>query len=182
MIKYAIHPGSVISKSDGQKHFINAYQLIRLYGVDMKECCMRYDNEPFEDLLNLYPRYEGDYKEHLWQLQYDSSIDGDKITTGTITKSYLIGKLDNMDAIYVSSQSTNSDHMVDAMSYQQKTLRKNILIPENTVLKSAEDITVTLTKGHYVLDIPIGNTFAKLIIDEEGLKALTTIDSQVAIF
>lgn len=38
MIRYVIHPGYVFSKNDGQCHYINGRQLIRLYGLNPAEC------------------------------------------------------------------------------------------------------------------------------------------------
>lgn len=37
-LKYVICPGTVISKTDGQRHYVGAMQLMRLYGVDQREC------------------------------------------------------------------------------------------------------------------------------------------------
>lgn len=69
MSKYVIFPGPVISQTDGDRHFITAPQLIRLYSVDPKSCrvvcrqsqamphgCDMYPNE-----IALRPRYDGDY-------------------------------------------------------------------------------------------------------------------------
>ena len=36
--KYALHPGPVTSKNDGDRHFIDAHTLARLYRVRPAEC------------------------------------------------------------------------------------------------------------------------------------------------
>ena len=66
MIKYALHPGEMISKSDGDMHYISAIQLASLYKVSMTECIVIKDGEPGNserpDLIHLWPKYDGDYK------------------------------------------------------------------------------------------------------------------------
>ena len=63
--KYALHPGYVRSKSDGDIHYINSSSLIRLYEVDPKECIIW--NSIADITLNadayyhLYPDYDGRY-------------------------------------------------------------------------------------------------------------------------
>ena len=73
MIRYAVFPGRVISKVDGDVHYISADMLMRLYRVNPKECIViREDLEPHElrlklklveeeKLICLEPRYSGDY-------------------------------------------------------------------------------------------------------------------------
>lgn len=65
MIKYAIHPGWVVSKNDGDNHYINYSQLIRLYGLNPNECI----NWEFDSIgrnprnyKHFYPNYHGDYE------------------------------------------------------------------------------------------------------------------------
>ena len=58
--KYAIHPGYVVSKFDGDEHYITFDQLIKLYGLDRKQC-FRWD-ERQGDSIHLYPKYSGEYK------------------------------------------------------------------------------------------------------------------------
>jgi hypothetical protein len=63
-IKYNIHPGIMLSKNDGDVHYISGPTLIRLYGVNPSECTIiSPDMEHFMDktLINLGPRYHGDY-------------------------------------------------------------------------------------------------------------------------
>jgi len=73
MKRYILHPGYVESKNDGQRHFIGAAELSRLYGVDMRNCVI--DDEsglgmrgvrPAPTDVHLYPSYHGDYtlREH----------------------------------------------------------------------------------------------------------------------
>ena len=73
--KYVICPGFVTSKTDGQRHYVGPYELMRLYGVDPKDCDI-YEPTPWwpgsvsvwrpdeehKGLIRLHPRYDGDYK------------------------------------------------------------------------------------------------------------------------
>lgn len=76
--KYALHPGPVTSKRDGDRHFIDAHQLARLYGVSPRECVVvPWDVRPGPgharthellldrikrmNLVHLYPRHDGKY-------------------------------------------------------------------------------------------------------------------------
>lgn len=66
MKKYLICPGWVVSENDGQRHFINSNQLIRLYGVKPEECSIAASKSReigfSKDLIRLRPRYDGNYK------------------------------------------------------------------------------------------------------------------------
>ena len=42
MIKYVVIPGTIISATDGKEHSIDANTLIKLYGVDPKECAINH--------------------------------------------------------------------------------------------------------------------------------------------
>lgn len=61
MIKYIILPGWVRSKSDRQLHFINHDKLI--INNDLLSLPNKYKHLPI-----LEPRYNGDYKSHLEQI------------------------------------------------------------------------------------------------------------------
>jgi len=66
-IKYIIHPEYVVSKSDGQSHYISYSELIYLYELNPKEC-IRYQEGNFnlkdiKDAVHLYPLYQGNYLE-----------------------------------------------------------------------------------------------------------------------
>ena len=65
MKKYLVVPGTVISKTDRQQHYISSEDLMRLYGVHPRECQVWLRGEPkpknTDDLLMLFPRYHGDY-------------------------------------------------------------------------------------------------------------------------
>ena len=62
-MRYVLHPGYVISKNDGQEHFIGGPRLARLYGVDMRQCV--FGGEPGyqeqEGDVHLCPDYHGRY-------------------------------------------------------------------------------------------------------------------------
>lgn len=72
-IKYIIAPGWVVSKYDGERHYIGASRLVALYNVDPKECyflrseldaCDPVDRMVIRELGNqqiLGPRYDGNY-------------------------------------------------------------------------------------------------------------------------
>ena len=64
-MKYAIHPSIITSKTDGNEHFITAYQLMNLYKVNPKECFI-WDKESslsrrWNDYIHLFPRFDGNY-------------------------------------------------------------------------------------------------------------------------
>lgn len=64
MLKYAVYPGYVISKNDGDRHYISAQQLMRLYKVDPRECIVVREQKIWfgiQDLILLKPRYDGEY-------------------------------------------------------------------------------------------------------------------------
>jgi hypothetical protein len=60
--KYLVKPGYVFSKSDGDKHWISADKLIRLYQVNPRECVISHPYLDPEDLIVLEPRYDGNYE------------------------------------------------------------------------------------------------------------------------
>ena len=74
--KYVICPGKVISKTDGQLHYIGPMQLMRLYGVDPRECEIhepapywtkshyRLAEERQRGLQRLRPSSHGNYELH----------------------------------------------------------------------------------------------------------------------
>ena len=66
---YAIHPGYVTSKNDGDLHYIGVAQLVRLYKLRAGEYITWDRNRPEtylgrnkEDYIHLYPRYDSDYR------------------------------------------------------------------------------------------------------------------------
>jgi hypothetical protein len=63
MIRYVLHPGYVISKTDGDDHYIDGPTLARLYQVDFRLCVIA--NKPgfrsMHEDINLYPRHDGEY-------------------------------------------------------------------------------------------------------------------------
>ncbi len=72
-IKYVIAPGYVRSTFDGDRHYIGAMQLIRLYRVSPEECrfyeptpywttsTFKYAEEANKGLIWLHPKVNGDY-------------------------------------------------------------------------------------------------------------------------
>lgn len=77
-VKYALHPGPVTSKNDGDLHFIDAHTLARLYRVRPAECVVVPWEAPAPgrererellleriermELVHLYPDFHGNYK------------------------------------------------------------------------------------------------------------------------
>lgn len=70
MKKYLVIPGDVFSKNDGDRHYVNANDLVRLYRVNPQECVI-YRPGPgvresdYDGLIRLEPRYHGDYDAYL---------------------------------------------------------------------------------------------------------------------
>jgi hypothetical protein len=67
MKKYLCFGGNVISRHDGDRHYISARQLARLYQVPHNECVYieRGQDIPLgyigKDMIKLHPRPNGDY-------------------------------------------------------------------------------------------------------------------------
>lgn len=68
-IMYAVHPGNVSSRNDGDRHYIGFDELIRLYGVSYKDCVLWDIGRPetffqrrWEDYVHLFPREDGNYQ------------------------------------------------------------------------------------------------------------------------
>jgi hypothetical protein len=65
MARYVIHPGTIVVS--GQRKFISATALIKLYGINETECyCLKTEHEkamfrPRHDDVHLYPKISGDY-------------------------------------------------------------------------------------------------------------------------
>jgi hypothetical protein len=67
--RYVVHPGMVMSRNDGDWHFISADKLMRLYKVDPRICGIEDEARPetmvghdWFDRIHLYPRRDGDYR------------------------------------------------------------------------------------------------------------------------
>lgn len=65
-LKYAVHPGYVISSSDGDRHFITGQQLISLYGLPANQTKIISERDEargllWDDLEHFYPRRDGNY-------------------------------------------------------------------------------------------------------------------------
>lgn len=61
--KYAIHPGWIRSKNDGDWHYIGAAALARLYELKPNEYVIWWmEDAPIgDDYIHLYPDYHGRY-------------------------------------------------------------------------------------------------------------------------
>lgn len=65
-IKYLVYPGIIVSKNDGDRHYIGADKLMKLYGVNPQEC--KIIDTPIsahglklEEYIVLSPNTAGDY-------------------------------------------------------------------------------------------------------------------------
>ena len=66
MKKYLLHPRYVVSKSDGDRHYITSQMLMELYNVSPKECVTFLPYRPYPNrhrLIDLYPMASGKYKD-----------------------------------------------------------------------------------------------------------------------
>ena len=69
MKKYILFPGYVYSMHDGDRHFIGAKHLIKLYKIDPQECIIYKDEHSLqgyspgqlESMICLYPKSDGNY-------------------------------------------------------------------------------------------------------------------------
>lgn len=59
MLKYSIHPDFVMSRNDGDVHFVDAGELMYLYGVSPHECIVIKDGEGRRTYTQLMARAEG---------------------------------------------------------------------------------------------------------------------------
>lgn len=60
--RYAIHPEYVTSQTDGDRHYIDAQTLVRLYNLKPHEYVVWQDRGMREeDFIHLYPRQDGNY-------------------------------------------------------------------------------------------------------------------------
>jgi hypothetical protein len=63
MKKYLICPGWITSINDGDRHFITADELIRLYGVDRAQCQIAKDGVKYpKEMIRLAPNMDGKYR------------------------------------------------------------------------------------------------------------------------
>jgi hypothetical protein len=67
--KIALHPGWIISETDGDRHYIGVSQLARLYRLGLGEYVVWDDERPQtylgrnpEHYKHLYPKLNGDYE------------------------------------------------------------------------------------------------------------------------
>lgn len=59
--KYLVIPGRVRSKKDGEVHYVGPWALMRLYGVNPRECVIMRPGLG-EGLVRLAPRADGVYR------------------------------------------------------------------------------------------------------------------------
>lgn len=72
-MRFILHPGFIVSASDGQEHYVGARKLSALYGVRLSDCIVVSPDvglglgyRPTPDDVHLYPRVDGDYSV-LWE-------------------------------------------------------------------------------------------------------------------
>lgn len=62
-IRYVIYPGYVISRADGDRHWVGYGQLVRLYRLNPAECVPLRQHEVYpENVIHLGPRHDGHYE------------------------------------------------------------------------------------------------------------------------
>ena len=67
MIKYAIRPGHVVSRTDGQVHYVGVAELMHLWGVRPSECIVIMHDDKIDnprELEVLGPLESGRYFNH----------------------------------------------------------------------------------------------------------------------
>lgn len=71
--RFVLEPGWVTGATDGGRHYLDAFMLARLYGVQLKECTTppaahmpasvhAWFWQQYADLPRLAPRRDGDYR------------------------------------------------------------------------------------------------------------------------
>lgn len=108
-MKFAIHPGRIKSKSDGDIHFITARMLVNLYRLKPGEYVIWNDDDRslvmiWNDYIHLYPLYHGNYKEHLeMSLREDLTIEkemtGKGLTAPRVTVDQLKSKIKSVQYV-----------------------------------------------------------------------------------
>lgn len=58
---YIVYPGYVVSRNDGDRHYVSFERLVQLYGVDPKLCIRASHGPANPKLIPLQPRYDGQY-------------------------------------------------------------------------------------------------------------------------
>ena len=81
--KYLVIGDYVISKNDGQRHYVSAKELVSLYGVDKRECELFDKLTPRNprdiivgNLIILGPLYNGNYREYLEKSNAQQTVQG----------------------------------------------------------------------------------------------------------
>lgn len=62
--EFLVVPGPVTSQTDGDRHYVNAWRLMDLFGVRADECVIlksAFMYKKYEGLYFLTPQYDGDY-------------------------------------------------------------------------------------------------------------------------
>ena len=68
--KFIVVGDFITSKNDGDRHFVSAEKLVRLYGLNPQECILKDQRHyPYgfkglesDGIIVLYPRYDGNYE------------------------------------------------------------------------------------------------------------------------
>lgn len=63
MKRYLVCPGHVTSRNDGERHYVGPGALMKLYGVNPRECVIQgsFGLEGAGKLKVLRPRFDGNY-------------------------------------------------------------------------------------------------------------------------
>jgi hypothetical protein len=65
--RYVLCPGWIISKNDGDWHYISATKLAKCYGVNLRDCLIQRPRRIlhprfYPRMVFLEPRFDGDYR------------------------------------------------------------------------------------------------------------------------
>ncbi len=65
--RYVLCPGWIMSKNDGDWHYIGAAKLAHCYGVNLRNCLIKLPGQTlhpgfYTGMVFLEPRYDGDYR------------------------------------------------------------------------------------------------------------------------
>lgn len=65
-VRYLLCPGYIISKNDGDRHYISAGQLKQLYKVNWEDCDIEKQGLQLSryNYIRLFPRYDGNYTDY----------------------------------------------------------------------------------------------------------------------
>ncbi len=78
-LRFAVIPSRITSKSDGDRHYVSASDLVRLYGLQLGEYVVVEPSDPHFDiktdgLIELWPLYNGNYREFIASIREHKNV------------------------------------------------------------------------------------------------------------